>query len=141
MFQSRTRRAIRVGHCCDGDLQAQTKPAKWAGKPNKTPRLFAPGASQWRGTLMRIFLGNLPYTMSERELRDVLAEHVEIVHFDMKRDAREGRAQGYGWIVVADEEGAAALEKPKGVRIAGRKLRVEVAISSGRRYGADTLAP
>lgn len=87
---------------------------------------------------MRFFIGNLPYKMSERELRDGLAEHVEIVHFDLKRDAR-GQPQGFGWIVVADEDGAAAVEKLRGVTIAGRKLRVEPAISSGR-YGADRPA-
>ncbi len=85
---------------------------------------------------MRIFIGNLPYTMSERELRDLLAEHVEIVHFDLKRDARAGRTQGYGWIVVADDDGSAAIEKLNDLVVGGRKLHAEIAISAGRRYGA-----
>jgi RNA recognition motif-containing protein len=86
---------------------------------------------------MRIFVGNLPYKMSERELRDSLAEHVEIVHFDLKRDAREGRAQGFGWIVVADDDAPTAIEKLNGLVVGGRKLRAELAISAGRRYGAS----
>jgi RNA recognition motif-containing protein len=89
---------------------------------------------------MRIFVANFRYGISERELRDAIVEHVQVVHIDLKLDPATGESRGFGWITVRDEDGAAAIEKLQGCTVGGRKLRAEVAISGGARFRTKSVA-
>lgn len=88
---------------------------------------------------MRIWVGNLKYGITERELKDVLGEHVPIAHIDFAMDPA-GRSRGFGWITISDADGPAAIEKCNGLVVGGRPLRAEIATSGGRRQGAPPPA-
>jgi RNA recognition motif-containing protein len=72
---------------------------------------------------MRLFVGNIRYTMSARELRDLFSPYdcsdVEIVY-----DPRTGDSRGFAYVVVADEKAITDLD---GQQYDGRKLHVEAA--------------
>jgi RNA recognition motif-containing protein len=88
---------------------------------------------------VQVFVANFR-VLSERELRDVLSEHVPIVHIEFAIDPVTGRSKGFAWVTVADTDGAIAIAKWHGLEVGGRRLRAEVAMSGGRRQGVSPPA-
>lgn len=74
-----------------------------------------------------LYIGNLPYTATEGELRELFEKHgsVESVHIVTDRDT--GRSRGFGFIEM-DEAGASeAVRNLDGTDFGGRNLRVDAA--------------
>ena len=80
---------------------------------------------------MRLFLGNLPFSATARELRDLFADYgatdVEIVG-----DRDTGHSRGFGFVVVEDQLAQPAIEKMNGVEFQGRALVVQAAKATAR---------
>jgi len=73
---------------------------------------------------MYINVGNMSFTTSEEELREVFAEFGTVTSVKLMMN-KEGQSRGFGFIEMADEyEGAAAIKSLNGREFAGRKLRV-----------------
>jgi cold-inducible RNA-binding protein len=84
---------------------------------------------------VRLFVGNLRFTVSDDELRLVFEGAGEVARAEIVRDRFDGRSRGYAFVEMAnDEGGAAALRDLNGRALAGRPMRVEVA-TSVRRIG------
>ena len=76
----------------------------------------------------KLYVGNLPYSMSEGELNDIFAEHGEIEECKLITDFRTGRSKGFAFIKYASEEAAkVAIEALNEQEVQGRKLFVKVA--------------
>lgn len=76
----------------------------------------------------KLYFGNLPYSMSEDELRDMCAEFGEIEECKLIMDFRTGRSKGFAFVKFATVEAAEAAMAALGEQeVQGRKLFVKVA--------------
>src|ERR1041385_6235533 len=73
----------------------------------------------------KLYVGNLPFTVTEDDLRQVFAQHGEVssVQIMMARDT--GRPSGFAF--VEREDGQAAIQALDGQEYGGSSLRVNVA--------------
>ena len=77
---------------------------------------------------VRIYVGNLPYSTTEDELRDMFAEHGDVSNVAVPTDRATGRSRGFGFVeMLADTEGQAAIDALNGLDLDGRSLTVNVA--------------
>lgn len=77
---------------------------------------------------MRLYVGNLNYSTTEDELREVFGAHGEVVSVTLIRDRETGRAKGFGFVEFAsDDAGRDAIEALDGKQIGGRALKVNEA--------------
>ena len=77
---------------------------------------------------MQIYVGNMSYQMTEDSLSAVFAEFGEVSKTVIISDRETGRAKGFGFITMNnDEEAKAAIEALNEKEIDGRTLRVNEA--------------
>ena len=76
----------------------------------------------------RLYVGNIPFSASEDELREAFAAHGEVTAVDVIMDRETGRPRGFAFVEMADESAArAAIESLDGKDFGGRDLRVNEA--------------
>lgn len=76
----------------------------------------------------RLYVGNLPYTTNESELKDMFAPAGTVSSATVITDKFSGRSKGFGFVEMSsDAEADAAIEKLNGMDIGGRKLTVNEA--------------
>ncbi len=76
----------------------------------------------------KLYVGNLNYQTQEHELRDLFAQHGEVVSSNIITDRDTGRSRGFGFIEMASEEEARAAENAlNGQEFDGRQLKVNEA--------------
>lgn len=77
---------------------------------------------------MKLYIGNIPYSVSEVELREVLSEFEPFADFHYPTDWETGNHRGFAFVTVQDREtGERAIEALNGVDCGGRPLRVSEA--------------
>ena len=80
------------------------------------------------GVTMNIYIGNLPYSISEDELRDLFAAHGEVTSANIIMDRDSGRSKGFGFIEMPDNtQGEAAINAINQTDVQGRSVRVNEA--------------
>lgn len=84
----------------------------------------------------RIFVGGLPYSATENELRDLFVAHGEVETANVVTDKFTGQSRGFGFVEMAsDDEADAAIESLDGSDFGGRKLTVNRARPREDRFG------
>lgn len=77
---------------------------------------------------MNIYVGNLPYRMSDDELRDLFAPFGEVTSAKIIMDKMTDRSKGFGFVEMPDNSAAeAAIREINGKDVGGRPLRVNEA--------------
>lgn len=77
---------------------------------------------------MRIYVGNLPYTATDDELRKVFESHGSLVSANVIRDRDTDRSRGFGFVEFSDDnDGRNAITALDGSDMDGRSLRVNEA--------------
>lgn len=76
---------------------------------------------------MNIYVGNLPYSMDDAELRSVFEEFGTVESASVIRDKFTGRSRGFGFVEMPDSEAPGAIEATNGRGVAGRNLVVNQA--------------
>jgi RNA recognition motif-containing protein len=77
---------------------------------------------------MNIYVGNLSYSMSEDELRDVFSAHGEVSSAKVLMDRETGRSRGFGFVEMPNKsEAEAAIAALNGKEVGGRALRINEA--------------
>ncbi len=77
---------------------------------------------------MNIYVGNLPYDLSEDEIKTMFGEFGEVSTVTLITDRESGRPKGFGFVEMADEaQGQAAIAALNGKEIKGRTVRVDKA--------------
>jgi len=77
---------------------------------------------------MQIYVGNMSYQMTEDSLGAVFAEYGEVSKVTIITDRETGRAKGFGFITMNnDDEAKAAIEALNEKEVEGRTLRVNEA--------------
>ena len=74
-----------------------------------------------------IYVGNLPFTASEEEVRELFTPHGEVISCTLPIDRDTGRPRGFGFVEMDEEPAAKAIQALDGVDFGGRSLRVNEA--------------
>ena len=78
--------------------------------------------------MLNLYVGNLPYSMSDQELNDLFSEIGDVQSARVMSDRETGRSRGFGFVEMADNDaGHEAIEKLNGNDIDGRALVVNEA--------------
>ncbi len=86
----------------------------------------------------KIYVGNMSYGTTEETLRNLFAQHGEVVSVNLITDRYTGESKGFGFVEMASEtEAEAAINALNGREVDGRKLRVDVAQERQRNGGRD----
>ena len=76
----------------------------------------------------RLYVGNLAYSLTEAELRDLFGEAGQVVDAKLIMDRDTGRPRGFGFVEMgSDDEAQKAIEALNGRDIQGRPLAVREA--------------
>ena len=81
---------------------------------------------------MKIYVGNLPWSMSDEELEAAFAECGDVHSANVVMDRETGRSRGFGFVEMGREEAQAAIEALNDKEISGRRLRVSQAKERSR---------
>ncbi|MFZ5479885.1 MAG: RNA recognition motif domain-containing protein, partial [Myxococcota bacterium] len=76
-----------------------------------------------------VYVGNLPYRITDEEVRDVFTrDGREVVSVNLIIDRETGRPRGFGFVEMKDEAQAeAAVQAMDGFMLDGRPLKVNIA--------------
>ena len=75
---------------------------------------------------MKIYLGNLPFSATEEEVRDLFSPHGEVESVSLITDRETGRPRGFGFVEMASG-GEQAISALNGTEMGGRSLNVNEA--------------
>jgi RNA recognition motif-containing protein len=76
----------------------------------------------------KLFVGNLPYETVEQDLESLFAQAGEVETVTVVRDRMTGRARGFAFVEMKDEDGAQkAIADLHGHQLGGRALTVNEA--------------
>jgi RNA recognition motif-containing protein len=77
---------------------------------------------------MRIYVGNLKYSVTDDELRDMFSEFGDVASADVIKDKFSGQSKGFGFVDMPnDSEAADAIQALNDSMQDGRKLTVNEA--------------
>jgi RNA recognition motif-containing protein len=74
-----------------------------------------------------LFVGNLPWSVTEDELKGKFEEHVKVTAVRLITDKMTGRAKGFGFVEVEDSEMDKAITSMNGQKIGDREIVVNEA--------------
>jgi RNA recognition motif-containing protein len=74
-----------------------------------------------------IYVGNLPWSATEEELRDLFGQFGGVTSVKLVSDRETGRPRGFGFVEMEDADAAKAIEALEGAEFGGRTLRVNEA--------------
>jgi RNA recognition motif-containing protein len=75
----------------------------------------------------RIYVGNLPFTTTESELRDIFAQHGDVHSVAVVEDRDTGRPRGFAFVEMDEDDADAAISALAGAELGGRSLNVNEA--------------
>ena len=77
---------------------------------------------------MKIYVGNLPWSVDDAKLKEMFAEFGEISEAVVIQDKFSRRSKGFGFVEFSeDASGSKAVEAMNGKDIEGRELKVSEA--------------
>jgi RNA recognition motif-containing protein len=79
--------------------------------------------------LKKIFVGNLPFTATDTDLRQLFASHGEVLSASVVMDRESGRSRGFGFVEMDTANATSAIAALDGCDLNGRSLRVNEAES------------
>jgi RNA recognition motif-containing protein len=75
----------------------------------------------------KLYVGNLPYSATEDELRELFSQHGTVHSVSLISDRETGQPRGFGFVEMDDEGAAAAIAALEQTPFGGRNLRVNEA--------------
>jgi len=76
---------------------------------------------------MRVYVGNLPYTTTEDDLRNLFAPYANLKSVSIVTDRDTGRSRGFGFVDIEDAKAVHAIEQLNQTDFGGRNLVVNEA--------------
>ena len=77
---------------------------------------------------MKLYVGNLPYSTTEDDLREMFAAHGEVTSASVISDRETGRSKGFGFVEFEnDDDAKKAIDALNGQDFGGRSLVVNEA--------------
>ncbi|MDP6523896.1 MAG: RNA-binding protein [Kiritimatiellia bacterium] len=82
---------------------------------------------------MEIYVGNLAYSVSNRDVAKAFGRYGEVLDVRIIRNKANGKSKGYGFVEMADQRGAdEAVSEMNGAEIKGRRIVANEAKSNAR---------
>jgi RNA recognition motif-containing protein len=78
-----------------------------------------------------LFVGNLPWSATEDEIKSAFEEHVKVIAVRLITDKMTGRAKGFGFVEVEDSEMDKAITAMNGKKLGEREIVVNEAKPRG----------
>ena len=76
---------------------------------------------------MNIYVGNLPFSAKEDDLRDIFSEYGEVKSAKIITDRETGRSRGFGFIEMSDSDAKKAIDTLNGAELEGKQLTINEA--------------
>ena len=90
----------------------------------------------------KLYVGNLPYDVDDGDLKLAFAQCGQVQEASVIKDRESGRSRGFGFVTMADDDGArAALSTWSGKALGGRPLTVNEAQDRPRSAGRPKPRP
>jgi RNA recognition motif-containing protein len=81
---------------------------------------------------VNIYAGNLPWELTEQELKKTFEEFGEVTSVTIIKDRFTGKSRGFGFVEMPNkEEGDSAVNALNGKELSGRKIRINEARRPG----------
>lgn len=77
--------------------------------------------------LVKIFVGNLPWSVGDAELEAIFAPHGDVKSAQVISDRDTGRSRGFGFVEIETDDGLTLIRATDGYDVDGRPLRVNLA--------------
>ncbi len=85
--------------------------------------------------MAKIYVGNLPFTASEADVRTLFSQHGTVESVSLPTDRETGRPRGFGFVEMSQADAARAIQSLNGHDMGGRQLRVNEAQDKPRTGG------
>ena len=85
--------------------------------------------------MAKIYVGNLPFSASEADIRTLFSQHGEVQSVSLPTDRETGRPRGFGFVEMSQADAAKAIQSLNGYNMGGRPLRVNEAQDKPRTGG------
>jgi RNA recognition motif-containing protein len=80
-----------------------------------------------------IYVGNLPETATEEEIRSLFAQHGAVISVNLITDQESGKPRGFGFVDMNEADAEAAIKALNGAELAGNSLQVNEARARSER--------
>ena len=77
--------------------------------------------------MKRMYVGNLPYSSSEDDVRDLFSQYGEVGDVNVVEDRETGRSRGFGFVEMEQAQAEEAMSNLDGTQFGGRTLKVNEA--------------
>jgi RNA recognition motif-containing protein len=85
--------------------------------------------------MKKIYVGNLPFSATEDDVRELFGRYGEVESVNLITDRETGRARGFGFVEMAEEDATNAIRSLDGETMDGRQLKVNEARPRGEGGG------
>jgi RNA recognition motif-containing protein len=85
--------------------------------------------------MAKIYVGNLPFSASEADVRTLFSQHGTVESVSLPTDRETGRPRGFGFVEMSQADAARAIQSLNGQDMGGRPLRVNEAQDKPRGGG------
>ncbi len=88
-----------------------------------------PSGPLWSSSfcMTKIYVGNLPFSTTESEIRDLFGQHGTVESVSLIADRDTGRPRGFGFVEMSRGDASRAIQNLDGKTLGGRALRVNEA--------------
>lgn len=76
---------------------------------------------------MNIYVGNLPYSITEDKLRAMFEQYGEVISAKLITDRETGRMRGFGFVEMDNADADAAIKALNKTELDGRTLKINQA--------------
>jgi RNA recognition motif-containing protein len=77
--------------------------------------------------MKKLYVGNLPFTATESQVRELFEKHGEVGSVALINDRETGRPRGFGFVEISESGMAAAIKALDGHQMDGRAINVNEA--------------
>ena len=77
--------------------------------------------------MAKIYVGNLPFTATDSEIRSLFSQHGTVESISLVMDRETGRPRGFAFVQMSQADAAQAIQNLNGTDLGGRALRVNEA--------------
>lgn len=77
--------------------------------------------------MKRMYVGNLPFSSTEDDVRTLFSRFGEVVSVNLIHDRETGRPRGFGFVEMQPEAASKAMSELNGAEFSGRTLKVNEA--------------
>src|SRR6201995_6157561 len=85
--------------------------------------------------MAKIYVGNLPFSATDEEIRALFAAHGTVESVALPTDRDTGRPRGFGFVEMSQADASRAIQALNGKDMGGRPLRVNPAEDKPRGGG------